>query len=130
MREANDAIPGEDISKKLTRLELIIDKIFTHVEKHPEQTDELHKFMNYYLPTTLKLLRAYVRMDAQWVDGENITSTMEGVRGILGAITDAFAKQLDNLMQGVALDISTDIVVLEGMLAQEGLAGDDFDSKQ
>ena len=69
-------------------------------------------------------------MDAQGVEGENITSTMEGVRGILGAITDAFAKQLDNLMQGVALDISTDIVVLEGMLAQEGLAGDDFDSKQ
>lgn len=130
LRELDAAIADAEISAQIVRMSEIARKIFACVEEDPQKAPQIRRFMNYYLPTTLKLLRAYVRMDAQGVEGENITSTMEGVRGILGAITDAFAKQLDNLMQGVALDISTDIVVLEGMLAQEGLAGDDFDSKQ
>ena len=126
MREANDAIPGEDISKKLTRLELIIDKIFTHVEKHPEQTDELHKFMNYYLPTTLKLVNAYREFDEQPVQGENIRKAKQEIEDTLDTIISAFEKLFDSMFEDAAMDISTDISVLETMLAQEGLTERDF----
>lgn len=130
MREANDAIPGGDISRKLTRLEIIIDKIFTHVEKHPEQTDELHKFMNYYLPTTLKLVNAYREFDAQPVQGENIRKAKQEIEDTLDTIISAFEKLFDSMFEDAAMDISTDISVLETMLAQEGLTGRDFADQQ
>ena len=126
MREANDAIPGEDISRKLTRLELIIDKIFTHVEKHPEQTDELHKFMDYYLPTTLKLVNAYREFDAQPVQGDNIRKAKLEIEATLDTINSAFEKLFDSMFEDAAMDVSTDISVLETMLAQEGLTGEHF----
>lgn len=80
--------------------------------------------MNYYLPTTLKLLNTYDRMGAQGVSGGNIGATMERVENIMGTIVTAFEKQLDALFGAEALDISTDITVLENMMAREGLAED------
>lgn len=129
IRAANAAIPGEEISEKLDRLSLIMDKIFLYIEGHPEKLEELHKFMNYYLPTTLKLVNAYREFDAQPVQGENIQTAKREIEEILDTINEAFARLYDNLFAEAAMDISTDIDVLETMFAQEGLTEHKFNSQ-
>ena len=90
---------------------------------------QIRQFMDYYLPTTLKLLNAYDRMDDAGISGDNITGTKERVENIMGTIVTAFEKQLDGLFGEDALDISTDISVLETMLAREGLAGEKMEAQ-
>ena len=89
----------------------------------PAKLPQLRRFLNYYLPTTLKLLNAYDRMGAAGVEGANIDSTMGRIDAMMDKVVEAFDKQLDALFADEALDISTDITVLEQMLAQEGLGG-------
>jgi hypothetical protein len=84
--------------------------------------------MDYYLPTTLKILNAYDRMGAAGVSGENIDATKDKVEGMMDTICKAFDKQLDALFGEEALDISTDITVMENLLAREGLSGMTMDS--
>lgn len=127
IRETNDAIPAEDVSEKLDRLELVIDRIFYHVEKHPNQLPEIRKFMDYYLPTTLKLLKAYQEFDSQPVQGENIKTAKQEIRNTLDTINIAFENLLDSLFEDAAMDVSTDISVLQTMLKQEGLTGSEFE---
>ena len=86
--------------------------------------------MNYYLPTTLKLLNAYDRMSSQGVEGQNISGTMERVESMMSTIVTAFERQLDSLFGDQALDISTDITVLENMMAREGLSDDPIHQTQ
>ncbi len=126
INEANEAIPGEDISKKLYHLEEIIERIFNYVEVHPEQIPQIQKFMDYYLPTTLKLVNTYKDFDKQSVQGENITSAKNEIERTLDTINLAFEKLFDNLFLNAAMDVSTDISVLETLLAQEGLTQKDF----
>jgi len=126
IKQANDAITDEKISVQITRMEVATDKIFRYIAKHPEDAPQIHKFMNYYLPTLLKLLDSYISLNEQGIKGEHISSTIKNIEGILSTIADAFEKQLDNLFADDALDISTDIKVLETMLAQEGLTSDGF----
>ncbi len=121
IREANDEIPGEEISNKLDRLEEVTGKIFNYVEVHPEKCDEIRKFTDYFLPTTLKLLAAYRKLDDQPVQGQNIRSSKEEIEKTMDTINIAFENLLDDLFQDMAMDISTDISVLETMFAQEGL---------
>ena len=104
-------------------------KIFDQVKAEPSKLPQIHQFMDYYLPTTLKLLNAYDRMDSTGVSGDNITGTKEKVEKIMGTITAAFEKQLDSLFGTDALDISTDISVLETMLAREGLTGERMEAQ-
>jgi hypothetical protein len=130
IKEANDAIPGEAISKKLFYLEALLDKIFNYVEQHPNQLPQIQKFMNYYLPTTLKLVNAYKDFDKESVQGENITSAKKEIDLTLDTINQAFEKLYDSFFMNAAMDISTDISVLETLLAQEGLTQKDFKSKQ
>ena len=120
------AITDEKITVQVTRMEVATDKIFRYIAKHPEDAPQIHKFMNYYLPTLLKLLISYISLNEQGIKGEHISSTIENIEGILSTIADAFEKQLDNLFADDALDISTDIKVLENMLSQEGLTSDGF----
>ena len=98
-------------------------KIFDEVKRDPKKLPQIRKFMDYYLPTTLKLLNAYDRMSAAGVSGENIDATLAKVEGMMRNIVAAFEKQLDSLYGADALDISTDITVLETMMAREGLTG-------
>lgn len=119
-----DDIKDEKISRQIDRLEEISGKIFDCVKASPEKLPQIRKFMNYYLPTTLKLLNAYDRMGSQGVSGENISGTMERVENMMGTIVTAFERQLDGLFGDQALDISTDITVLENMMAREGLSDD------
>ena len=86
--------------------------------------------MNYYLPTTLKLLNAYDRMSSQGVEGQNISGTMERVESMMSTIVTAFERQLESLFGDQALDISTDITVLENMMAREGLSDDPIHQTQ
>lgn len=127
IREANAAIPGEIISAKLDHLEEIIRKIYARIELHPEQVDDLDKFINYYLPTTLKLVDAYKDFEAQSVKGDNIQSAKKEIESTLETIIYAFETLLDSLYEDDALDISTDISVLQTMFAQEGLTKGAFD---
>lgn len=126
IREANDAIPGEVISQKLDRLEMIVRKIFESVKKHPEQLDEMDKFMEYYLPTTEKLVNAYKEFDALPVKGENVTKSMTEIENTMDTITHAFEQLLDDLFMDTAFDISSDISVLHTMFAREGYKEKDF----
>ena len=126
LREANDAIPGEVISAKLDKLELIISKIFESVIRHPEQAGEMKKFMKYYLPTTLKLVNTYREFDGLPVKGENVTTAMTEIERTMDTIIVAFEKLLDDLFQDTAFDVSADISVLEAMFAREGYKESDF----
>ena len=128
IREANEAISGEVISQKLDRLEVILCKIFEYVENHTDELPETRKFMGYYLPTTLKLVNAYREMDAEPIQGENIRSAKHEIEETLDTINYAFENFLDSFYQDKAMDISTDITVLETMLAQEGLTEKDFNT--
>ena len=121
MRRLNDAIPDEDVSRQIDELEATTAKIIDHVVAHPEKLSQIRRFMNYYLPTTLKILNAYDRMGAVGVSGENIDGTMDRIETMMDTIVAAFHKQLDALFRDEAMDISSDITVTENLLAQEGL---------
>lgn len=129
IKEANIAIPGEEISRKLDRLEEVTEKIFNYVEIHPETCKDIKKFTDYFLPTTLKLLDAYKRLDDQPVQGQNISNAKKEIEKTMDTINIAFENLLDDLFQNMAMDISTDISVLETMLVQEGLTQDDMRAK-
>ncbi len=120
----NDAIHGEEISAKISRMELLVNRIFHRVEQNPESVDDIHKLMEYYLPTTVKLLEAYQEMEAQPVAGENIRSSKKEIEATLDTLNVAFEKLLDGMFQETAWDVSSDISVLQTLLAQEGLTDD------
>ena len=124
MRRLNDSIEDEKLSAQIDHLEDTTKKIFDLVAEKPAKKSQISRFMNYYLPTTLKLLNAYDRMDAAGVSGTNIDGTMGRIEQIMDTVVSAFDRQLDALFGDEALDISTDITVLENLLAQEGLSGD------
>ena len=126
IRRCNDAIPGEEISAKIYRMEMIVRKIFERAEAHPEIVPDLKKMMDYYLPMTVKLLNAYADMDAQPIQGETIQSSKREIEATLDTLNLAFEKLMDDLFKDTAMDVSSDISVLHTLLAQEGLTEDEF----
>ena len=130
IQEANDRIPGENISEKMFRLEKIVDQIFNEVQKHPEKLPDIRRMMSYYLPTTLKLLDAYEQFDNQAIQGETIKGTKKQIEDSLDTVNLAFENLLDQLFTEKVLDVSSDISVLETMLKQEGLTGSEFQTKK
>jgi hypothetical protein len=123
MRRLNDSIKDAAISAQISHLEATTGKIIDAVVEAPSKLPQIRKFMNYYLPTTLKLLNAYDRMDATGASGTNIDGTKGKIGEMLGTICVAFSRQLDALYGEEALDISADITVMEQMLQQEGIGG-------
>lgn len=130
MRRLNDNIEDEKISAQIDHLEMVTGKIIDHVVEHPKKLSQIRRFLNYYLPTTMKILNAYDRMDSAGVAGENISATKTKVEKMMDTITVAYDRQLDALFGEEALDISTDITVMENLLAQEGLSGPTFDKQK
>jgi 5-bromo-4-chloroindolyl phosphate hydrolysis protein len=126
IRKANEEIPGIEISNKLYELESIINRIFQYVERYPEKLEGMKRFVNYYLPTTIKLVDAYRDLDKQDVAGINIKKSKQEIEDTIDTINGAFAKLFDSLFAEQAMDISTDISVLQTMFAQEGLTKSDF----
>lgn len=126
IRRCNDAIPGQEISGKISRMELIVRRIFERAQAHPEIVPDLKKLMDYYLPMTVKLLNAYAEMDAQPVQGETIRSSKKEIEDTLDTLNLAFEKLLDSVFEDTAMDVSSDISVLNTLLAQEGLTDDEL----
>ena len=118
------SIKSSDVRRRINELMRISDKIVQDAVDDPSDVPQIRKFLDYYLPTTIKLLNAYDRMSGAGVSGENIDTTLAKVEGMMRTIVAAFEKQLDSLYGAEALDISTDITVLENMMAREGLSDD------
>lgn len=99
IKAANDAIPGEEISEKIARMEMLVDRIFDRVEQKPDTVSDIRKLMDYYLPMTMKLLQAYEDLDAQPVQGENIISSKIEIEKTIDTLNVAFEKLLDDLFR-------------------------------
>ena len=126
IRKCNDDIPGQEISEKISRMELIVQRIFQRAEAHPEIVPDLKKLMDYYLPMTVKLLRAYADMDAQPVQGQTIQNSKKEIEDTLDTLNQAFENLLDSVFRDTAMDVSSDISVLQTLLARDGLTEDDL----
>lgn len=126
LRQANDAIPDPVMTAKISRLEELSARIFALAKKDPDKKAQLQKFMDYYLPTALKLLNTYAQLSAQDIQGENITDAKQSIERSMDLLITAFENQLDKLFQSDALDVSADVAALEGMLNLDGLTGPDF----
>lgn len=120
IRQCNDEIPGEEMSDKLDRLELLVTRIFDQVEKEPELAPELRKMLSFYLPTTKKLLEAYRDLDSQNLDLSNVEQTKREIESAVDNINEAFEKFLDELFREKAWDIQSDISALHTILKQDG----------
>ncbi|EKQ55518.1 MULTISPECIES: 5-bromo-4-chloroindolyl phosphate hydrolysis family protein [unclassified Clostridium] len=129
IKAVNDAIPKEEISSKLLRLQNVVGQIFKHIENNPKKLSEASKFVNHYLPMSLKLVNSYKELNDQPVQGDNIKRAKNEIEKAIDSINAAFEKLLDDLFEEIALDISTDISVLETLFTQEGLTKNDFDKK-
>ncbi len=125
IREINNDLPDPVISSKLDDLEKVCQQIFAYVADHPDKLSSIRKFMAYYLPTTLKLLEEYRKLERRNTGVESEQKTKEEILGALDNINLAFHNLLDDLMENDYLDLSADISVLQSMLAQEGLV-DEF----
>lgn len=126
IQDINNAISNEQISMKLKKLQDVVSEIINYVEKNPKKLSEVRKFTTQYLPITLKLLNKYKELNDQPVQGDNIKNAKIEIEKSIDVINIAFEKLLDNLFKDVALDVSTDISVLETLFAQEGLTKNDF----
>ena len=125
IRQVNDDIPDEVMSAKIDRIEELTGKILAYQKAHPDKSSQLRSFLNYYLPTTLKILRAYAQLDAQGIEGENISAAKARIEGMMDQVVSGFEKQLDKLFQNEAMDVNTDVQVLENMLKKDGLSDDE-----
>ena len=123
IRQVNDAIADPTMSAKIDRVGEITGKIFAYLREKPDKEGQLRSFLSYYLPTTLKILRAYAQMEAQGIEGENISAAKKRIENMMDKVVDGFEKQLDKLFQDDAMDITTDVEVLERMLDKDGLGG-------
>ena len=123
IRACNDDIPGEEISQKLDRLEEVAAAIFAYVEERPEKLPEIRRFLNYYLPTTLRLLEAYQSFSVQPVQGRRLDETRAQIEDTMDTVVQAFSNLLDGLMQDDVRDVSADMAVMKSLMEQEGLTG-------
>ena len=121
IREEDERIPDPELTKKIGQLEDVSNRIVRAVADQPEKAPQVRRFLNYYLPTTLKLLQGYRRMDERQVEGRNAAQTKQQVQEAMDMILKAFDRQLDAIYESDMLDVSTDIDVLETLLRQDGL---------
>ena len=115
------SIENPEVKKRIVEIMDISDKIVKNAISDPKDIPNIKRFLNYYLPTTIKLLNAYDRMAVQGIDGENISSTITRIEDMLDTVVVSYKKQLDALFADEALDIETDIKVMDGLLQREGL---------
>ena len=115
------SIQDTEVRGKINEIMRITDKIVQDAIQDPSDIPQIKKFMNYYLPTTIKLLNSYDRMSSIGVEGENLDKSMKNINDMLDAAIVAYKKRLDSLFANQALDIETDIDVMNTMLAREGL---------
>ena len=122
----NDEIPDFKLSAQIKQVEILTEKIFAYVKEHPQDIRQIRQFLNYYLPTTIKLLEQYVVLQNQGMRMGNIDEGMKKIEDMLDKVIVAFQRQLDSLFESSVVDITADIQVMEQMMASEGLTGSDF----
>lgn len=130
IRHENDQIPDADLTSQINEMDSVANRIFRTVAEQPQKAPQIRRFMDYYLPTTLKMLSGYRKMDERQVKGENAQETRAQVRLAMDTVVKAFNKQLDALYQDDMLDLTTDIDVMETMLRQDGLISGDISEKK
>lgn len=121
IRRLNGEIPDERISAQIDLIERLTAQIFDCVRKNPKKLSQIRQFLNYYLPTTIKLMEQYVTLQNQSLKTENITEGMQKIEDLLDKVIIAFQRQLDALFEADVVDITADIRVMEQMMASEGL---------
>jgi len=126
MDRLKGSIKNAEVCKKIGELTEVTEKIFKALQDDPADLRQVKRFAGYYLPTTIKLLNSYDRMGNIGEAGENIAGTLQRISAILDTTLEGYKKQLDALFANQALDIETDIIVLENMMKREGLTGKDF----
>ena len=126
LQRLGEAIRDPGVKAKVARIRELTAAIFRDILEDRDDYSAIRRFADYFLPTTLKLLNAYDRMSAVDAEGQNISGTLQRIDQVLDTTIAAYEKQLDALFMNQALDIETDIQVLENMLKKEGLAGKDF----
>ena len=127
IREVNDAIENPEMSRKIDRIGEITERILEFQKEHPDKAGGLRKFLNYYLPTTLKILNSYAELEKQGVEGENIAATKKRIEDMMDMVVEGFERQLDKLFAGDMMDIAADITVMEQMMQGDGLFDGDDD---
>ena len=126
IQSLNDEIPDFKLSAQIKQIEILTEKIFAYVKEHPQDMGQIRQFLNYYLPTTVKLLEQYVMLQNQGMRMGNIDEGMKKIEDMLDKVIVAFQRQLDSLFESSVVDITADIQVMEQMMASEGLTGKDF----
>ena len=126
IRKSNIKTTCPEIAGKISRIEVLLERIFSRVREEPETATDTRRLMDYYLPTTVKLIEAYQELDKQPVKGENIKASKREIESTLDTLNLAFEKMLDSMFKSKAIDVSADISVLNTILAQEGLTKRDF----
>ena len=121
IRHENDLIPDAELSRQMDQLDDIANRIFRTVAEKPQKAPQIRRFMDYYLPTTLKMLEGYRKMDERQVAGKEAQATRAQIREAMNTVLKAFDKELNALYHDDMLDLSTDIEVMETMLRQDGL---------
>lgn len=124
IRADNDLIADEEVSRKIDRIEDLTRKIFEIVDRYPDKEKQLYSFLNYYLPTTLKAMENYARLEAEGIETASIRQAKQKINGMLGELADGYEKQLDKLFENDVVDISADIEVMRQMLQRDGLKED------
>lgn len=122
IHESNDIIKDKIISQKLNRMENVVSMIFHEVDVNPQNADKLGMFMNYYLPTTEKLLEAYIEIDEKQIKGKSLEKTKKDIEGAIDKIIDSFEGLLDKFYHEKEMDIATDISAMEILMKQDGLS--------
>ena len=123
IRQVNDAIAQPVLSAKIDRIETVTARILAFRQEHPEREEELRTFLQYYLPTTLKILNTYAELEHQGVEGENIRATKQRIENMMDDLVAGFERQLDRLYASDRMDVASDIAVMEQMLRRDGLSG-------
>ncbi len=122
MRRLKSTIRDPEVENKIDQIMEITEKISEDAIEDPSDIPQIKKFFRYYLPTTIKLLNAYDRMSSQGIEGENIDKSIANINEMLDVAIAAYKKRLDSLFENQALDIETDIDVMNQMLEREGLS--------
>lgn len=126
IRADNDLIADVEVSRKIDRIEDLTKKIFAILDQRPEKEPQLYNFMNYYLPTTLKALESYARLEAQGIETAAIREAKQKINHALDELADGYEKQLDKLFEDDVVDITADIDVMRKMLHKDGLKEDEI----
>ena len=126
IKKVRNELYKEEIAIKLDKLQNMANQILDYIEKNPKKLQEVNKFINHYLPITIKLINSYKDLSNQLVQGENIKNAKIEIEKSIDIINNAFENLLDDLFEDIVLDISTDISVLKTLFKQEGLTEEDF----